>query len=54
MRTGMGLLIDLSDPIHKIGNQAFIVDNPHLSPAGHQVIAQELDRFLSARPLPSP
>jgi hypothetical protein len=46
--------LDLSDAIHELGKQAFIEDNPHYSPAGHQVLARELDRFLSERHLPSP
>ena len=45
--------LDLSDAIHKMGKQVFIKDNPHLNPAGHQVLARELDRFLSERVLAS-
>jgi hypothetical protein len=41
--------LDLSDAIHKMGERAFIQNNPHLNPAGHRVVAQELDRFLSER-----
>jgi hypothetical protein len=41
--------LDLSDPIHKMGDQAFIERDQHLSPAGHQLVARELDRFLSER-----
>ncbi len=40
--------LDLSDPVHKMGQQAFIPDDPHLNEAGHIVVARELDRFLSA------
>jgi hypothetical protein len=46
--------LDLSDPIHRIDGKAFIEQNPHYSPAGHQVIARELDRFLTERRLPVP
>jgi hypothetical protein len=46
--------LDQSDAVHKIGRQAFIEENPHYSPAGHQVLARELDRFLRERRLPSP
>jgi len=45
--------LDMSDPIHKMGSQAFIEYDQHFSPAGHQVIARELDRFLTERVLPS-
>jgi hypothetical protein len=45
--------LDLSDPVHKMGARAFIQDNPHLNPAGHQVVARELDRFLSEGTLAS-
>jgi len=45
--------LDLSDPMHKIGERAFIPGNPHYSPAGHQVIAEELERFFRDRHLPS-
>lgn len=46
--------LDLSDAIHKVGMKAFIENNPHLSPTGHEVVARELDRFLSAHRLPLP
>lgn len=46
--------LDLSDAIHQMGKQAFVMDNPHFSPAAHQVVARELDRFLSERHLPAP
>jgi hypothetical protein len=45
--------LDLSDTIHKLGKQVFIENDPHLNPAGHQVVARELDRFLSERVLTS-
>jgi hypothetical protein len=41
--------LDLSDPIHRAGSQAFIPDNPHYAPLGHQVVAGEVDRFLRAQ-----
>lgn len=43
--------LDVSDAIHRMGEQVFIEDNPHLNPAGHRVVAGELDRFLSERVL---
>jgi len=46
--------LDLSDAIHKIGGQAFLEGDNHLSPTGHLVVARELDRFLSECHLPSP
>lgn len=45
--------LDLSDPIHKMGRQAFIRGDPHLNPAGHELVARELDRFLG-NGLPAP
>lgn len=44
--------LDLSDAIHKVGLPAFIENNPHYSPVGHQTIAHELDRFFTERRLP--
>lgn len=46
--------LDLSEAIHAMGRRAFIVGNPHFSPAGHQVVAMELDRFLTGGRLLSP
>lgn len=44
--------MDLSDPIHKAGqDQAFIEGDPHLSPYGHKLVANELRRFLTERVL---
>jgi hypothetical protein len=43
--------LDLSGAIHNVGKQAFIEGNPHLNPAGHQVVARELDRFLTKQVL---
>jgi hypothetical protein len=45
--------LDLSGVIQTAGDRVFIKDNPHLNPMGHQVVARELDRFLSEQPLPS-
>jgi hypothetical protein len=45
--------LDPSDAIHKVGKQAFIPENPHYNPVGHQVLARELDRFLRELLLPS-
>jgi hypothetical protein len=45
--------LDTSDAIHKTGKQAFLENNPHYSPVGHQVLAREIDRFLHERSLPS-
>jgi len=44
--------LDPSDAIHRAGNDAFIPDNPHYGPAGHQILAKELDSFLRGRTLP--
>lgn len=43
--------LDLSDPIHKMGKEAFIENNGHPGPSGHRVVARELDRFLRERHL---
>jgi hypothetical protein len=43
--------LDLSDAIHRIGDQAFITGDPHFNPAGHRVAAAELARFLTERGL---
>jgi len=43
--------LDLSDAMHQAGAQAFMQDNPHYSPLGHNVVARELDRFLSGNHL---
>jgi hypothetical protein len=39
--------LDLSDALHKNGKPAFIEGNPHINPAGHQIVARELDGFLA-------
>jgi hypothetical protein len=39
--------LDLSDAIHRLGDKPFIHRDPHYNPLGHQVVAQDLDRFLS-------
>ena len=39
--------LDLSAPIHNAGKQAFIRDNPHYNPYGHQIVAKELYYFLA-------
>jgi hypothetical protein len=43
--------LDVSDAIHRAGSRAFLPDNPHYGPVAHQVIAAELNRFLSERQL---
>ena len=45
-RAGVAFL-DLTEAILKrSADPMFIADNPHFSPAGHAVVAQELERFL--------
>jgi hypothetical protein len=44
--------LDPSDAIHQTGTQAFFENNPHYNPAGHQVLAREIDRFLREHNLP--
>jgi hypothetical protein len=39
--------VDLTDPIHAYGENAFITANWHLSPLGHRVVADELQRFIT-------
>jgi hypothetical protein len=39
--------IDLTEPIHAHGENAFIPANWHLSPLGHKVVADELQQFIS-------
>ena len=44
------LFLDLTDPILAKGSaRMFIPHNPHLNPAGHAVVAQELHRALAGR-----
>ena len=43
--------LDLSDPLHKLGQQVFISGDPHLNPMGHEVVARELDHFLRGVPV---
>jgi hypothetical protein len=42
---------DLSEPIHRAGQQAFIPRNWHLNPHGHRIVAVELKRFIAEQVL---
>jgi hypothetical protein len=44
--------VDLTEPIHAHGADAFIPANWHLSPLGHRVIADEMQQFISKDILP--
>lgn len=43
--------IDVTAPIHAGGADAFLGENWHLSPLGHKIVADELERFISAEVL---
>jgi hypothetical protein len=44
--------LDLSDPIHNANGRVFIEGDEHYNELGHQLVARQLDRFLSAEVLP--
>ena len=39
--------LDLTEPIHKADQQAFITSDWHLNPYGNRIVAAELRRFLA-------
>ena len=46
--------LDLTEPIHKEDQKAFITRNWHLNPHGHHIVATEVRRFISEQVLSEP
>jgi hypothetical protein len=45
--------LDLTDPIARFGQSAFIAENPHYNPTGHRIVAEALEGVIEQQLHPS-